>query len=75
MAQVARSLGADSPGAKVTAAAVSQFGGGGGASVQVRIQGEDQKVLSGLATQVADIVRKVPGTTDISDGGVTGAPS
>lgn len=74
LSQVARSLGADIPGAKVTAAAVSQFGGGGGASVQVRIQGEDQKVLAGLATQVADAVRTVAGTTDVNDGGVTGDP-
>src|SRR5258708_26449946 len=74
LSQVARSFGSDIPGAKVSAAAVSQSGGGGGAGVQVRIQGEDQKVLAGVATQAADIVRKVPGTTDISDGGVTGDP-
>jgi HAE1 family hydrophobic/amphiphilic exporter-1 len=74
LAPVARGFGADIPGAKVTAAAVSQFGGGGGSGVQVRIQGEDQRILAGLAAQVADVVRKVPGTTDINDGGVTGDP-
>src|SRR5712691_6418263 len=74
LSQVARSFGTDIPGAKVTAAPISQFGGPGGAGVQVRIQGEDQKVLAGLAAQVADIVRKVPGTTDLNDGGVTGDP-
>src|SRR5579859_1767270 len=74
LAQVARSFGADIPGAKVTAAAISQFGGGDSSGVQVRIQGEDQKVLAGLAAQVADVVRKTPGTTDINDGGVTGDP-
>jgi HAE1 family hydrophobic/amphiphilic exporter-1 len=74
LSQVARSFGSDIPGAKVSAAAISQFGGGDGAGVQVRIQGEDQRVLAGLAAQVADIVRKVPGTTDINDGGVTGDP-
>jgi HAE1 family hydrophobic/amphiphilic exporter-1 len=40
----------------------------------VRIQGEDQAVLKSLAAQVADIVRKVPGTIDVNDGGVTGEP-
>jgi len=75
LSQVARAFGADIPGAKVTAAGVSQFGGGGnGADVSIRIEGEDQKVLSGLATQVADIVRRVPGTTGVDSGGVTGDP-
>jgi HAE1 family hydrophobic/amphiphilic exporter-1 len=74
LAQVARTYGADIPGAKVTASPVSQFGGGGGASVSVRIQGEDQSVLAGLASQVADAVRRTPGTTDVNDGGVTGNP-
>jgi multidrug efflux pump subunit AcrB len=31
-------------------------------------------VLVALAGQVADIVRKAPGTRDVSDGGATGAP-
>ncbi|HEX8966740.1 MAG TPA: efflux RND transporter permease subunit, partial [Chloroflexota bacterium] len=74
LAQVARTLGAGIPGAKVTASPVSQFGGGGGASVSVRIQGEDSSVLSALASQVADVVRHTPGTTDVNEGGVTGDP-
>ncbi|HLZ31271.1 MAG TPA: efflux RND transporter permease subunit [Chloroflexota bacterium] len=74
LSQAARSLGADIPGAKVSAAPTGGIGGGGGAGVQVRIQGEDSSILAGLAAQVADVVKKVPGTTDINDGGVTGDP-
>ncbi|HEY0583256.1 MAG TPA: efflux RND transporter permease subunit, partial [Chloroflexota bacterium] len=72
---VARTLASDIPGAKVTAAGVSQFGAGGsGSGVTVRIQGEDQSVLKTLAAQVADVVRTTPGTIDVSEGGVTGNP-
>ena len=74
LSQAARSLGTDIAGARVSAAPTGGIGGGGGAGVQVRIQGEDSKVLAGLAAQVADIVKKVPGTTDVNDGGVTGDP-
>ncbi len=75
-AQVAEEIhtfAADTPGAKVTASGIGQFVGGG-PPVSVRIQGEDQTVLLGLAQDVADIVRKVPGTRDVDDGGVTGQP-
>ena len=40
----------------------------------VHIQGEDQQVLASLASRVAEIVRNVRGTVDISDGGVVGQP-
>ncbi len=73
LAEEARAFAADIPGGKVTAAGVSTFGPSG-AGVQVRIVGEDQKVLAGLASRVGDIVRKVPGTRDVNDGGVTGEP-
>jgi HAE1 family hydrophobic/amphiphilic exporter-1 len=74
LTKVARTFGPEIPGAKVTAAPVSQFGGNNGSAISVRIQGEDETVLSSLAAQVADIVRKTPGTADINDGGVTGDP-
>jgi HAE1 family hydrophobic/amphiphilic exporter-1 len=74
LTKVARTYGAEIPGAKVTASPVSQFGGGNGSAISVRIQGEDEAVLSSLAAQVADIVRKTPGTADINDGGATGDP-
>src|SRR5205814_4151040 len=37
-------------------------------------QGYDLKGLASLAKQVAEVVRGVPGTVDISDGGVVGQP-
>jgi HAE1 family hydrophobic/amphiphilic exporter-1 len=73
LGEEARSFGSDIPGAKITAQNVSNFGPGG-AGVQVRIEGEDSKTLAALARQVADVVRKVPGTRDINDGEVTGEP-
>jgi HAE1 family hydrophobic/amphiphilic exporter-1 len=66
-------FGSETPGARLTAGSVSQFAGGG-APVAVRIQGEDQAVIAGLAQDVVEIVRRVPGTRDIDDGGVTGQP-
>jgi HAE1 family hydrophobic/amphiphilic exporter-1 len=74
LTKVARTLAPEIPGAKVTASPVSQFGGGNDNPVSVRIQGEDESVLSSLAAQVADVVRRTPGTADINDGGVTGDP-
>src|SRR5262249_40742392 len=74
LSEVARSFANDIPGAKISAAPTGGIGGGGGSAVQVRIQGEDSKILAGLATQVANVVRKVAGTTDVRDGGVTGEP-
>ena len=75
IANQVRALGQDIPGMTLKAASVSSLGGNGaGTAVQVRIQGADQKVLASLATQVADVVRGVPGTVDVSDGGVVGQP-
>ncbi len=74
LTRVARTYGDEMPGAKVTATPVSQFGGGGASAISVRIQGEDQAVLTRLAGQVADVVRHTPGTADVNDGGVTGDP-
>jgi HAE1 family hydrophobic/amphiphilic exporter-1 len=73
LAAEARTFGQDLPGATVKSQPISMFGGGF-APIAVRITGEDQKVLTSLATQVAAAVRKVPGAVDVSDGGVTGQP-
>ena len=70
-----RLFGQNYPGMVLKSSSVSSLGAGGGAAaIQVRIQGDDQKVLASLAKQVADIVRNVPGTVDVSDGGVVGQP-
>src|SRR5438309_803788 len=74
LSNVARTFGADIPGAVVKAASVGMFNYGG-ASVSVRIQGEDQKVLQSLAAQVGQPVGQVPGTVDVDDGGVPGDPA
>ena len=70
---VARTLGADLPGANVKAA-ISGPVNGDEAPILVRVQGEDSTVLASLATQVANAVRTVPGTANVSDGGATGLP-
>ena len=74
LTKVARSYAAEIPGAKVTASPVSQFGGGNGKPISIRIQGEDEAVLGSLATRIADVVRRTPGTADVDNGGVTGDP-
>ncbi len=70
----ARTLSRDIPGAVVKANPASFIGGGGPAPIAIRIQGEDDRVLTSLATQVAGAVRRVPGAADVSDGGVVGQP-
>jgi HAE1 family hydrophobic/amphiphilic exporter-1 len=75
IADQARTFGQDIPGMTLKAAAMSSLGGGGAdGAIQVHIQGDDQKVLEALAKQVADVVRGVPGTVDVADGGVVGQP-
>src|SRR5207244_6750050 len=75
IADEARGFAAEIPGMTLKATPLSSLGGGGnGAAVQVEIKGDDQKVLAALAKQVANIVRNVPGTVDVSDGGVVGQP-
>jgi HAE1 family hydrophobic/amphiphilic exporter-1 len=73
LAQDARAFGVDIPGARVTAAVTSTFGDTA-AGIQIHVQGEDQAVRASLAAQVSDVVRRVPGTRDIDDGGITGDP-
>jgi hydrophobic/amphiphilic exporter-1 (mainly G- bacteria), HAE1 family len=74
LTKIARTYAAEIPGAKVTASPVSQFGGGNGKPISIRIQGEDEAILGSLATRVADVARRIPGTADVDDGGVTGDP-
>jgi HAE1 family hydrophobic/amphiphilic exporter-1 len=74
IADEVRTFGQNIPGMTLKASSISSLGSGGSAAIQVRIQGDDQKVLASLASQVADVVRNVPGTVDVSDGGVVGQP-
>jgi hydrophobic/amphiphilic exporter-1 (mainly G- bacteria), HAE1 family len=74
IADEVRAFGQDTPGMTLKSSSISSLGSGGSTAIQVRIQGDDQKVLASLATQVADIVRNTPGAVDVSDGGVVGQP-
>jgi HAE1 family hydrophobic/amphiphilic exporter-1 len=75
VADEARGFAHGLPGVKLRASAPSSLGGEeSGGPIQVQIQGDDQRVLASLAKQVAEAVRQVPGTVDISDGGVAGQP-
>lgn len=73
IADAARTLGAELPGAVVKANAVGSFGGAA-APIQILVRGEDSKVLTALAQEAAAVVRNVRGTADVSDGGVSGQP-
>jgi HAE1 family hydrophobic/amphiphilic exporter-1 len=75
VADAVRDFGQDVPGMTLRATSLSSLGGDGDARpIQVQIEGDDQKVLASLARQVAEVVRQVPGTVDVSDGGVVGQP-
>jgi HAE1 family hydrophobic/amphiphilic exporter-1 len=73
VAEEIRGFAAETPGATVTAATIGQFGGGG-PPLMVHIQGEDPATVTALAQQVALLMRNVPGTRTVDDGGVTGQP-
>jgi HAE1 family hydrophobic/amphiphilic exporter-1 len=62
----------DIPGATVRVQITS--GGGAAQPVQVRVQGDDPRVLSELASRVEQIVRQTPGTRDIANSGTAGNP-
>lgn len=73
LAADARTFGKDIPDALVKAAP-SSFFENTAAPIAIRVTGENQQAVASLATQVANIVKSVPGTADVSDGGVTGQP-
>jgi HAE1 family hydrophobic/amphiphilic exporter-1 len=69
--QVARET-RDIPGATVRVQVTS--GAGAAQPVQVRVQGDDPRILSELARRVEQIVRETPGTRDIANSGTEGNP-
>ena len=73
LAAEARTFGRDIPDATVKASP-SSFFENTAAPISIRVQGDNHQVLASLAGQVANVVRSVPGTADVSDGGVTGQP-
>jgi HAE1 family hydrophobic/amphiphilic exporter-1 len=48
--------------------------GGVGQPIQVRLSGEDRRVLAQLADQVADLVRTTPGARDVTNSASVGSP-
>ncbi|MHB1162616.1 MAG: efflux RND transporter permease subunit, partial [Chloroflexota bacterium] len=68
-----RRMTAAIPGMKGQVAMASMVGIGGQA-IQVSIQGADTAVLTKLAGQVEEMIRKTPGTIDITNSAVLGSP-
>lgn len=53
------------PGVKITAFPVSMVGGGAAAPVQIILQGSELEEMLVLSEQLQEIVRKVPGTSEV----------
>ncbi len=62
------------PGMKGQVAPASMVNTGGGQSIAVSIQGADTAVLAKLAGQVEEVVRRTPGTVDVTNSAVLGSP-
>ena len=73
LAEVARNVGSSIPGMKATAHMPSIVGYTG-APITVRIRGDDIGVLSGIASQVEQIMRTTPGTIDVTNSAEAGSP-
>ncbi|MBX6771074.1 MAG: efflux RND transporter permease subunit [Chloroflexi bacterium] len=72
VANQVRALNGTIPGLKLTAQLPSVVGSGQPISVQVK--GSDPAVLQGVANQVEEIVRRTPGTVDVTNSSVIGQP-
>lgn len=68
-----RSWNGTIPGAKLTIQLPSIVGGAG-QPIQVQVQGDDPEYLRQVAAQVEDIVRRTPGTVDVTNSSVLGEP-
>ncbi|MCB0570239.1 MAG: efflux RND transporter permease subunit [Phaeodactylibacter sp.] len=63
--EVKHSLLENIPGAKISVAPVSMVGGGGSAPIQIILQGSGLNELMAFGEQVQELVKKVPGTTEV----------
>lgn len=52
----------------------ASFLGSGEQAIQISVKGSDMAVLAQLASQVEDAAQRVPGTMDVSNSAVAGAP-
>ena len=62
------------PAAKLTLAAISFIGGGGGGDLLIEISGPEMDELNGLSQQVMQIVSETPGLVDVSSSFKLGKP-
>ncbi len=69
-----RSMISKIPGMKGQAGPSSMFGDGSAQPITVSISGSDMAVLTKLAGQIEDIVRKTPGTVDVTNSAAAGSP-
>jgi len=77
VAEEIRSMVTDIAGAKIKVNVTDVTSGGmssGGAEVNVQIKGDDLEVLQSISDQVAQIVRNVPGTREVSASLTDGKP-
>ncbi len=63
--QVKRALQESIAGAKITASPVSMVGGGSEAPIQIILQGSDLDELMAFGQTVQEVVKQVPGTTEV----------
>ena len=73
IADQVREAGRAIPGMTVRVAPAS-FVGTGGQAIQISVKGSDIEVLSQIASQVEEIARNTPGTLDVTNSAVSGAP-
>jgi HAE1 family hydrophobic/amphiphilic exporter-1 len=57
------------PDAQIRASVSNPLAGGGGGSMQVRVQGDDFDKLNTVAMQIEDVVKGVEGAVDVQDNG------
>ena len=75
LARIARDFASDIPGARLTPVPVSLFDANDGSNrLVIRVMGDDTQTQASHARQVGAVLRHVPGTADVEDTGVVGAP-
>ncbi|MCS5695443.1 efflux RND transporter permease subunit [Desulfofundulus thermocisternus] len=76
VAEILRQRLKNIPGAKIKVSAVEEGGGmmGGSAPVQIQVRGDDMATLTRLGDRVAEVVRRVPGTREVTSSLQEGRP-
>lgn len=76
VAEILRQRFKDIPGAKIKVSAMEDQSGmmGGTAPVQIQVRGDDMGTLTRLGDRVAEVVRRVPGTREVTSSLQEGRP-